>query len=80
VSGNRTELSIAFSDDDARTWSAATVIARQAPGSLGYPFVLEASPGKLWIWTRYGSRPPVCVGLREDDLAKMSGPSGKPGR
>jgi sialidase-1 len=80
VSHNRTELSIAFSDDDAGTWSAATVIARQVKGSLGYPFVLEASPGKLWIWTRFGSRPPVCVGLREDDLTRLNDPRGKPAR
>jgi hypothetical protein len=75
VSGNRTELSVSCSDDDAKTWTVPTVIARQANGSLGYPFVLEASPGKLWIWTRYGSSPPVCVGLREEDLPKMTGRS-----
>jgi hypothetical protein len=72
VSGNRTELSISYSNDHAQTWADPTVIARQANGSLAYPFVLEASPGELWIWTRYGSSPPVCVRLREEDLARMS--------
>ena len=76
VSGNRTELSISYSDDDAETWSVPTVIARQANGSLGYPFVLEAGPGKLWIWTRYGSSPPVCLSLSEEDVVGMTGQSG----
>jgi hypothetical protein len=44
------------------------VIARQAKGSLSYPFILERSPGELWIWTRYGSMPPLCVSLKEQDV------------
>jgi hypothetical protein len=75
VSGNRTELSISSSNDDAQTWTVPTVIARG--GSLAYPFVLEASPRRLWIWTRYGSSPPLCLGLREEDLTRMTGTTSK---
>ena len=25
---------------------------------------------ELWIWTRYGSPPPLCVGLREEELVR----------
>jgi len=68
VSGHRQELSIAFSDDDARTWTEPVVIARNPKGSLAYPFIFEAKLGELWMWTRYGSKPPACLRLREQDF------------
>ncbi len=45
----REELSLAFSDDDGRTWSPAAVIARQPGGQISYPFLFERRPGELWI-------------------------------
>ena len=71
VSAQRKELSIAFSDDDARTWSEPVVLARQSPGSLAYPTLLEPEPGTLWVWTRYGSMPPLCVELQERDFVTV---------
>ncbi len=53
ASGYRQELSLAFSDDDGRTWTKPVVIAREPGGQLAYPYLLERSPGKLWIFTRY---------------------------
>lgn len=44
----REELSVAISDDDARTWSTPVVLARQ-PGQVSYPYVFERRPGEIWI-------------------------------
>jgi hypothetical protein len=49
----RSELSIAFSDDECRTWTKPVVIAR-SPKGLAYPYVFEAVPGELWITTMQG--------------------------
>ena len=49
ASWHREELSIAFSDDDAKTWSNPTVIARQKGGQISYPYVFERRPGEIWI-------------------------------
>jgi len=67
----REELSLSYSDDDGKNWAPGVVIARQTNGSICYPFVLEPTPGELWIWTRYGSQPPLCVSLKEQDLSAM---------
>jgi hypothetical protein len=45
----REELSIAFSDDDAKTWTKPLVFARQKGGYLCYPYVFERHPGEIWI-------------------------------
>jgi sialidase-1 len=50
----RGELSLAFSDDECRTWTKPVVIAR-SPKGLAYPYVFEAAPGELWITTMQGS-------------------------
>ncbi|MEP6671094.1 MAG: exo-alpha-sialidase [Chthoniobacter sp.] len=42
----RRELHLALSEDEGRTWSPSLVAAR---GNATYPFVLEASPGELWV-------------------------------
>lgn len=54
---HRDELSIAFSDDDGKTWSAPKVIARAGEGltQVSYPFVFEVEPGKLWITSMRGN-------------------------
>ena len=54
VSNHREELSLAFSDDDGKTWSKPVVIARQSGKWLAYPYVFEAQPGRLWLTTMQG--------------------------
>jgi hypothetical protein len=69
ASWHRDELSLAFSEDDGKTWSKPVVIARQpGAGGLAYPSIFERRPGELWITTRYNVRPPVCVSLKEKDF------------
>ena len=55
ASWQREELSVMFSDDDGKTWSKPTVIARvtKKDTQLSYPSIFEAKPGKLWITTRF---------------------------
>ncbi|HRK30959.1 MAG TPA: sialidase family protein [Tepidisphaeraceae bacterium] len=54
ASWHREELSIAFSNDDAVTWSKPEVVARQAGKRVSYPFILEVKPGKVWLTTMQG--------------------------
>ena len=79
TSNNRQELSIAFSEDDGKTWSEPVVIAkarRQADGSypkefakreISYPYVFERRPGEIWLtaWRGVGLR----IRLWEKDFA-----------
>ena len=65
VSNHRLELSIMFSDDDAKTWSNPVVIARNKKGWIAYPYVFEARPGELWITTMQGG---LRVKLHERDF------------
>ncbi|MEO8497654.1 MAG: exo-alpha-sialidase [Planctomycetota bacterium] len=60
---SREELSIAFSDDDARTWSQPIVVAARYDTPSGkeatirrvsYPYLYERQPGELWITTMQG--------------------------
>ena len=69
TSWHRDELSIAFSDDDGRTWTKPVVIARDTDHhGMAYPFVLERRPGEIWVTTRYPSEPRVRVSLQEADF------------
>lgn len=70
--GRREELSIAFSDDECKTWSDPIIVARDLtpPGQkrenrVSYPYVTEVKPGELWITTMQG---PVRLSLKEDDF------------
>lgn len=79
VSWDRAELSIAFSDDDARSWSAPVVIARQPDAWLSYPYVVERRPGEIWVVTRFTQNTktgkplnPICISLREKDFIRKS--------
>ena len=45
----REELSVAFSEDDARSWTKPVVIVRQKDGQLSYPYIFERRPGELWV-------------------------------
>jgi predicted neuraminidase len=65
VSNHRGELSIAFSEDECKTWSTPVVIARKPGTSLAYPYLFEASPGELWLTTMQGG---LCLKLREADF------------
>ncbi len=74
VSWHREELSIALSNDEGKTWTKPTVIAREDGAQLSYPYILERTPGELWIFTRYtysaGGKdaPFVAVALAEQDF------------
>ncbi|MBN1347453.1 MAG: exo-alpha-sialidase [Phycisphaerae bacterium] len=65
ASWHREELSIAFSEDEGRTWTRPVVIAREKDAWLAYPYVFEPEPGVLWIFTGQGK---VKVMGREGDL------------
>ncbi len=60
--GRREELSLAFSTNDGLTWTMPQVIAvnRVPPGAregsywVSYPYLFEASPGRLWVSTMQG--------------------------
>jgi hypothetical protein len=54
VSNHRNELSIAFSEDEGRTWREPMVIARKPDEWLAYPYVFERAPGELWLTTMQG--------------------------
>lgn len=68
TSWHREELSLAFSEDEARSWSPPVVIARAPGKALAYPFIMERSPGLLWITTRHPLEPRLRIAVREEDL------------
>ncbi len=53
---SRAELSIAFSADEAATWSPAIVVAANyaSGGRVSYPYLYERHPGEFWITTMQG--------------------------
>lgn len=68
VSNYRAELSVAFSDDDGKTWSSPKVVARRLDGFrnyLAYTYVFEPRPGEIWITTMQGE---LRLSLLEKDL------------
>lgn len=79
VSWYRQELSIAFSEDDGKTWTKPVVLAREPGGQLAYPYLLEREPGILWVITRYTwypggkAAPPLMVSVKEADFVSKSG-------
>ncbi len=66
VSWQRLELSLAFSEDDGKTWTQPVVIVRAGSGEVCYPYILEHRPGQLWITTR--NRANVRLVVREEDF------------
>ncbi|MDP6117741.1 MAG: sialidase family protein [Planctomycetota bacterium] len=52
-SGHRNELSIAFSEDDGKTWSSPEVIIRKQDYGIAYPYLFELEPGRIWLSTQY---------------------------
>ena len=74
---SRAELSLAFSDDEAGSWSPPVIVAANfGPGGrVSYPYLYERRPGELWITTMQGGlRMKVNVG----DLGKGTIPVYKP--
>ena len=53
---SREELFLAFSNDDAATWSEPVVVAGSYGGGrrVSYPYLYERHPGELWITTMQG--------------------------
>jgi len=45
----RTELHLALSADEGKTWTPSLNVAQGTPGGATYPFVIEIDPGELWI-------------------------------
>lgn len=54
VSNHREELSMAFSEDEGKTFSKPVVVARREKAWLSYPRLLEFEPGELWLTTMQG--------------------------
>ena len=63
IYGSREELSIAFSDDDAKSWSQPVVVAARyskegdpwVNNQVSYPYLCEVKPGVFWITSIFGS-------------------------
>ena len=66
VSWQRLELSLAFSEDDGKTWTKPVVIVRANSVEGCYPYILEHRPGRVWITTR--NRANVHLTIREKDF------------
>lgn len=49
VVGKRTDLHLAVSADEGKTWTPSMIVARGKPGGATYPFVIEIVPDELWI-------------------------------
>ena len=56
ASWHRDELSLAFSDDEGKTWTDPVVIARKPKGNVSYPYLFEVEPGRLWVTAAGGLR------------------------
>ncbi len=68
ASSQRQELSIAFSEDEARNWTEPEVIARCPDSAVAYPNVWERRPGELWVTSGWAPRPALCFRLHESDF------------
>ena len=75
ASWHRAELSIAFSEDDCKTWTKPVIFAsaEDKKSWLSYPYIFERRPGELWVITKQhqlGSEniPPVRVIMQEEDF------------
>lgn len=84
ASWHREEFSLAFSEDEGRTWSNPVIVARQPNGWLSYPRLFEPTPGeiKLGLFFNYEivagpkaePRGAIFLGFREDDLIPSEHP------
>jgi hypothetical protein len=72
-SGRREQLSMAFSEDDGRTWTEPVVLAcdpiraadHEAEHRLSYPYIYEHVPAEMWVTTMQG---PLRAKVLEDDF------------
>ena len=64
-SGHRNELSIAFSEDDGKTWSSPEVIIRKQGYGISYPYLFELEPGRIWLSTLYSYRMALTLSERD---------------
>jgi len=68
---HRTELSIAVSSDDGKTWTKPAVVATNADGNINngnrvaYPYIFEQRPGYVWVTSMQGN---LRCGVRIDEL------------
>ncbi len=69
----REEVCVAFSDDDAKTWTKPVVVARYPGKSLAYPYIFERAPGEAWVMTYYGD-PHLAIKLNDKDFAPTPQP------
>ncbi|RAJ93109.1 BNR repeat protein [Larkinella arboricola] len=68
ASNHREELTIAFSDDEGKSWSKTVVIAQIGKQRwLSYPYIFEQKPGILWITTMQGG---LRIKLNEKDFIR----------
>jgi sialidase-1 len=74
---SRSELSIAFSNDETATWSKPIVVAAsyEPRGRASYPYLYERKPGELWITTMQGG---LRMKINVADLGKGEIPIYKP--
>jgi lysophospholipase L1-like esterase len=54
---SRAELSLAFSEDEAATWSKPVIVAAnyEPRARVSYPYLYERKPGEMWITTMQGN-------------------------
>lgn len=55
ASWHRDELSLAFSEDDGRTWSEPKIILR-GEGLVSYPYAFERRDGEIWLSLNHKGR------------------------
>ncbi|MCS7225081.1 MAG: glycoside hydrolase, partial [Armatimonadetes bacterium] len=72
-SWHREELSIAFSEDDGRTWTKPIVVAKQPGGQISYPYLFERHPRTIWLIAGFAFRKlwdePFSLKLKIDEEA-----------
>lgn len=81
----RQELSVAFSEDDAKTWTRPVVVARQKTGQISYPYFFERRPGELWMVAGFAHKKswkepaaPLRLVVKEEELLRESKASKTP--
>ena len=74
---SRAELSLAFWEDDGKTWSDPVIVAANYAGGgrVSYPYLYERRPGELWITTMQGG---LRMKVNAADLGKGSIPVYQP--
>ena len=74
---SRAELSLAFSEDEAATWSKPVIVAAnyEPRARVSYPYLYEAKPGELWITTMQGG---LRMKINVADLSKGEIPVFRP--